>query len=103
MFLFFLINFYWSIDDLKCCVKFLLYSKVNQLFIYTYPIFFRVFSPNRSSQVLSKALCYTAGPNFVSILGTVVCTCQSQSPSLSLPLLWQPYFFPYICDSVSVL
>ena len=28
------LNYYWSIVDLKCCVSFLLYSKVNWLYIY---------------------------------------------------------------------
>ena len=38
--LFFKINFYWSIVDLQHC-QFLLYRKVRQLYIYTYPLFFR--------------------------------------------------------------
>ena len=33
--------FYWSIVDLQCCVSFLLYSKVNQSYVYIYPLFFR--------------------------------------------------------------
>ena len=33
------LNFYWSTVALQCCI-FLLYSKVNQLYIYTYPLFF---------------------------------------------------------------
>ena len=38
---FFLINFYWCTVDLQC-VSFR-YSKVNQLYIYIYPLFFRFF------------------------------------------------------------
>ena len=35
--LFFFLNPYWSIIALQCCVKFLLYNKVNQLYVYIYP------------------------------------------------------------------
>ena len=44
---FFLINSYWSIAALKFCVSFLMYSKVNQSYvyirihIYPYPLLFR--------------------------------------------------------------
>ena len=37
--LFFLINFYWNIVASQCCVI-LLYSKVNQLYVYIYPLLF---------------------------------------------------------------
>ena len=33
------LNLYWSTVALQCCI-FLLYSKVSQLYIYTYPLFF---------------------------------------------------------------
>ena len=42
--LFFFFNFYWRIVDLQCCVPFQVYSKVNQLYIYIYALFFRFFS-----------------------------------------------------------
>ena len=31
---------YWHIVVLQCCVKFLLYGKMNHLCIYMYPLFF---------------------------------------------------------------
>ena len=34
-------NFYWNVVALQCCICFLLYSKVNQLYIYIYPLIFR--------------------------------------------------------------
>ena len=39
----FLINFYWNRVDLQYC-QFLLSSKVNQLYIYIYLLFFGLFS-----------------------------------------------------------
>ena len=72
---------------------FVLYCKVDQL--YTYPLFFRLFSHLGHYRVMSS-LCYAA---LLSILYTVVCICQCQIPSLS------PHFSPdnhksifYICD-----
>ena len=44
-FLFLCINFYWSI---VYNVVFLLYSKGNQLYIYIYPLFFKILFPYRS-------------------------------------------------------
>ena len=39
-----------------------------------------------SLQSIEKSsLCYTVGPYCLSILYILVCICQSQSPSLSLP------------------
>ena len=38
---FFKVKFSWSIVALQCCVSFLLYSKMNQSYIYIYPLFFR--------------------------------------------------------------
>ena len=45
---FLLIDFYWSIVALQCCVSFFLYSKMNQLSIYIYPLLFLV--PSHSGQ-----------------------------------------------------
>ena len=50
-----LINFYWCIVDLPC-VKFLLYSKVPQLYIY--PLFFRFFYQIGHYKVLSRVHVY---------------------------------------------
>ena len=40
----FKVNFYWSRVDLQCCVFFLMYNIVNQLYIPIYPFFFRFYS-----------------------------------------------------------
>ena len=56
-FLFFFKNFYWSIVDLQRLCQFLLYSKVNQLYIYIYPLFFRFFSHIGHQTVLSRVPC----------------------------------------------
>ena len=79
--------------------QFQVYSKVTQLYIYVYPLFFRPLQSTKQS-----SLCYTVGPYQLSVLRIVVCMCQSQSPSLSLPP------FPsvtmcvlYICDSILFL
>ena len=37
------------------------------------------------------SLCYTVGPCWLSILYIVVCTCQSQTPQLSLPPTLPPW------------
>ena len=34
---------YWNIVDLQSCVSFRCAAKVNQLYIYIYPLFLRVF------------------------------------------------------------
>ena len=33
-------NFYWSVVDVQCCCSFQVYSKVNQVYIHTYPLIF---------------------------------------------------------------
>ena len=49
----FLKHFYWNMADLQCC-QFLLYNKVNQLYVYIYPLFFRLFSHIAHFRVLSR-------------------------------------------------
>ena len=44
------IYFYWNIVALHCCVSFLLYSKVNQLYVYKHSLVFSVSLPFRSPQ-----------------------------------------------------
>ena len=70
---------------------------------------FQILFPYRALQSTEQSsLCYTVGSYYLSILHTVVCICQSQSPNLSL---LPPPPFPlgnhkcvfYICDSISVL
>ena len=71
----FLINFYWSIVDLQCL--FLLYSKVNQLYIYIHPLFFRFFPHIGHYRVLIESpvlhsrflvvICFTYSSVYMSI------------------------------------
>ena len=70
--------------------QFLLYSKVNQLYIYSLfsKILFR-YMPLQSTK--QSFLCYI-GPYQLSILHIAVCLCQSQSLNLSLP---SPSFPPW--------
>ena len=47
---------------------------------------FQILFPYRPLQSTEQSsLCYTVGPYQLSILHIVVCICQSQSPTLSLP------------------
>ena len=49
-------------------------------------ILFQILFPFRLLQnVEQSSLCYTVGPCWLSMLNITVCTCQSQTPSLSLP------------------
>ena len=43
-------NFYWSIVALQYCVGFC--CKVNQLYVYIYPLFFWISSPPRSAHII---------------------------------------------------
>ena len=56
--LFFLcfIDFYWRIVALQCC-QFLLYSKVNQPYVYRFPLFFGFPSQLSHHKALSRAPC----------------------------------------------
>ena len=98
----------------------LLYSKVNQLYSYIYPLFFKILSPYRPLQSIEQnSLCYIVGLYYLlwlsirlsiyylSRLSIVylysVCICQSQSPSLPpLPSLGMHTFIFYICGSISL-
>ena len=48
-------------------------------------------------------MCYTVGPCWLSILNTAVCTCSSQTSSLSLPPIFPPgnkfviYLLIFLC------
>ena len=81
-----LFNFilYWSIVDWQCCVHFKCTAKWL-LYIHTYPFFFNSFPFRLLHNIEQRALCYTVGPCWVSLLNIVVCTCQSQTSNLSLP------------------
>ena len=63
--------------------QFQVYSKVIQLYIYMYLLFFKFFSHLGYYKILSS-LCQTVGPCWLYILNTAVCTGQSQTPNLSL-------------------
>ena len=78
--------------------QFLLYSKVNQLYVYIYPLFFISF-PFRSPQSIEQSLLsYTVDSHLLSILYivSVVYICQSQSLNLS-PSSFHPWY-PYVCS-----
>ena len=47
---FYKLNFYWHIVDLHCCASFLLHRKVNQLYVYLYPLLFKILFLCRSLQ-----------------------------------------------------
>ena len=49
----FQINFYWSIVSLQCCIS-LLYSKMNQPYLYLYPLAFGFPSHSGHHSVLSR-------------------------------------------------
>ena len=49
-------------------------------------ILFQILSPFRLLENIEQcSLCYTVGPCWLSVLNMAVCTCQSQTPNLSLP------------------
>ena len=52
---FFFPNFYWSCFAMLC--QFLLYSKVNRLYVYTYPLFLRFPSHFSHHRSLSRVPC----------------------------------------------
>ena len=58
----FVFKLYWSIVYVQCCDNFCC-TAVTQLYIYTHPLFFRLFSHYRSSQNIGwSCLCYTEFP-----------------------------------------
>ena len=59
------INFYWNIVALQCCVKFLLYGKVNQLYVCIKPLFFGFPSHFRDLRALGRVLCATGKLKFL--------------------------------------
>ena len=63
-----------------------LYSKMNQLYVYIFPLFLWISFPFRSPQSLKQSfLGYTVGSHQLSILYIAVYICQPQSPSSSHP------------------
>ena len=84
--------------------QFLLYNEVNQIYIYTYIVFFQLLFQYRSVQSIEQSSsCCTVSPYQCSILYIAVCICQPQSPSLSLLPHLPPgnyQFVFYICSSM---
>ena len=84
----------------SCCImcQFLLYSKVNQPYVYMYFPLPWISFPFRSPQSIKQSsFCYTVGSHQLSILYIVMYVCQSQSPSPS-----HPTFLPWYV-SISAL
>ena len=80
--------------------QFLLYSKVNQLYVYTYSLVFWISFPFRPPQsVEQNSLQYTVGSYQLSVLYIVVYICQSQSPSSS-PLTHSFQMFLFFCINI---
>ena len=64
--------------------QFLLYNKVNQLYVYIYPHFFLDFIPFRSLQSNKESsLCYRTGSHQLSFLFVLMYICQYQFPKSS--------------------
>ena len=106
-FLFFCAFFFFYIFKLEyICLAmlyyFLLYNKVNQLYVYIYSLPFEPLVQNplhssRSSQNTElSSLCYTAVLHKPSILHTIVYICQCYPPNVSHPLLSPPTVFTYL-------
>ena len=76
--------FYIGLELTNSACQLQVYSKVTQLHIYMQLFFFKFFSYLRCYKVLSSFLCYTVGFCWLSILNIAVCTCQSQTPNLSI-------------------
>ena len=82
--------------------QFLLYSKMNQLYIYIYPLFFLDFLPIQvtTESIEYSSLSYRVVSHQLSTLYpvSVVYICQSQSPNSSHPPRFPPWY-PYIIRS----
>ena len=55
---------------------------------HTHTLFQIIFLFRLLQNIEQSSLCYTEGPCWLSILNIEVCTCESQTPGLSLPLLY---------------
>ena len=70
--------FYWSIVDLQCICQSLPDSKVNQLYLYMHPFFFRFFSHIGHYRVFEQSsLCYTEGPWYLFYICVLSCSVMS--------------------------
>ena len=75
-------NFSWTIVALYCC-QFLLFSKVNQLYVYLCPLSFGFPSHLGHHRALSGVPCavHEVLISYLFYRVSVVYTCQSQSPN----------------------
>ena len=101
--LFFVINFYWSIDTLQCC-QFLLYIKMKQPYTYIYPLIFGFPSHSGHHSALSRVSWAKQYIIFMlcNYLYTHYQSCVCINPNLPLPpnpiLPWYPYIcYLYLC------
>ena len=83
--------------------QFLVYSKVTQSYIYIHYFLHIIFYHVLSQETGYSSLCCTVGPHCLSILNTIVCIYQPQTPhpSHSLPPTLANH--KYVCGSVPVL
>ena len=94
-----------TILDLQCCVSFRRMAERFIIHIHICILFQILFLFGLLQVIEQNSLWYTVGPCWLSILNTIVCTRQSQTPSLFLP----PFPFGnhklvfYVCEPVSVL
>ena len=58
----------------------LLYSKVNQVYVYLYPLFFGFFPFRLLQSIEQNSLCYTVGSHQLSVLYIVVYICYPILP-----------------------
>ena len=85
-FIFKIKKIYSTVIALWCC-WFLLYSKVNQLYLCIYPIFFGCPSHSDHHKALSRVPCAIQYVllSFLFYTYSIVYICQSQSPNSSYP------------------
>ena len=75
---------HWSIVDYQCCVSFRYPAKgfsYTRVCSFSNSFFIRLLQSTEQS-----SLCCTVGPCWLSVLNIAVCTCQSRTPNLFLPL-----------------
>ena len=97
LFLFFFLNFYWSIVALQCCEWFLLSRKVNQLYVYKYPLFFAFRSHLGQHAVLSKAPCAVRQFSLAAYFTrSIVVSTSVPTSQLIPPAFYQNPLSPYL-------
>ena len=100
-----------SVIEVQLIYKVVIISAIQQIdsiiYIQTSILFQILFLYILSQDIWQSSLCCTAGPHWSIIPYNSVCICQSQTPSLSLPLPAVPFgnhkFVFKVCESVSVL